>query len=61
MSSVPRREILDKENMLDPGPWTSKPHKGHTAAVPVSRPQQPPFKCDNPFCLSLSFCVAEVH
>jgi hypothetical protein len=55
MSGVPQRDILTKENTLNAGPWNSRPHRTHKAAVPVSRPQEPPFECEIPFiCLCLS-------
>jgi hypothetical protein len=47
LSSMPRREIINKENLLGPVPWTSKPRKMRTAAVPVSWPQRPSFECEN--------------
>jgi hypothetical protein len=54
LSSVPKRDILNKENSLDPGPWTGKPRKVRTAAVPVSLPQQPSFECENTFIFLLT-------
>ncbi|KDR13274.1 Mitotic checkpoint serine/threonine-protein kinase BUB1 [Zootermopsis nevadensis] len=38
LSSIPRREIINKENSLEPGPWTKKYRKMRTAAASVSRP-----------------------
>jgi hypothetical protein len=45
LSSIPRREILSKENLLEPGPWNGKPHNNRKVAV-LSRPQQPSFECE---------------
>jgi hypothetical protein len=54
LSGVPQRDILTKENTLNPGPWNSKPHRTHKTAVPLSRPQEPSFECENLFiCLCL--------
>lgn len=51
LSSIPRKEILNKENFLEPGPWTGKPHKNKKAAVLLSQPQQPSFECKNSFSI----------
>ncbi|PNF15654.1 hypothetical protein B7P43_G15592 [Cryptotermes secundus] len=44
LSGVPQKDIVTKENTLKPGPWSSRPHRTHKAAVPLSRPQQPSFE-----------------
>jgi hypothetical protein len=51
LPSIPRREVLNKENILKPGPWTGKPHKKNKAAVLLSRPQQPSFECEDSFSI----------
>jgi hypothetical protein len=48
LSSIPRREILNKENLLEPGPWNGKPLNNRKVAV-LSRPQQPSFECGASF------------
>jgi len=50
LSSIPRREILNKENLLEPGPWNGKPHNNRKVAV-LSRPQQPSFECEASFSI----------
>jgi len=50
LSSIPRREILNKENLLEPGPWNGKPHNNCKVAV-LSRPQQPSFECEASFSI----------
>jgi hypothetical protein len=56
LPSIPQREIVNKENLIHPGPWTSKPRKMHMAAIPVSRLQQPSFECENMIFFWESFC-----
>ena len=50
LSSIPRREILNKENLLEPGPWNGKPHNHRQVAV-LSQPQLPSFECEASFSI----------
>ncbi|XP_069677495.1 uncharacterized protein [Periplaneta americana] len=48
MPTVPRRDVINKENTLEPGPWNKKFRKLHTSTTATAathfRPQHPSFE-----------------